>query len=65
MKSIKKIVVGFIGSTILFVGILLIFLPGPAIIMIPLGLGILATEFKWAKTLLRKFKRRKSNKTPQ
>ena len=34
----------------------MILLPGPAFIMIPLGLGILATEFVWARTLLNKFK---------
>jgi hypothetical protein len=27
-------------------------LPGPAIVFIPLGLGILATEFVWAKRLM-------------
>jgi hypothetical protein len=31
-------------------------LPGPAFIVIPLGLAILATEFVWAKKLLKKGK---------
>lgn len=30
--------------------------PGPAIVVIPVGLGILATQFVWARRLLRKFK---------
>jgi len=34
----------------------MIVLPGPAIIVIPVGLGILATEFIWAKRLLNKGK---------
>jgi len=33
-----------------------IVLPGPAILVIPLGLAILATEFVWARKLLNKFK---------
>lgn len=62
LKQIKKIIVGVIGITIIFIGLLLIFLPGPAIIVIPVGLGILATEFTWAKNLLDKFKRKFSGK---
>ena len=56
LRQIKKIIVGVIGFTILFIGILLLVLPGPAFIVIPLGLGILATEFVWAKKLLKNVK---------
>lgn len=41
-----------IGFTILAVGIAMIVLPGPAVVVIPIGLAILATEFIWAKKLL-------------
>jgi tellurite resistance protein TerC len=34
----------------------MIILPGPAIIVIPIGLGVLATEFIWARRLLKKVK---------
>ena len=30
--------------------------PGPAVVVIPLGLGILATEFIWARHLLHRVK---------
>ena len=33
-------------------------LPGPAFIVIPIGLGILAVEFAWARRLLKKAKSR-------
>jgi uncharacterized protein (TIGR02611 family) len=56
LKQVKKIIVGVIGFTILFIGILLLVLPGPAFIVIPIGLGILATEFLWAKRILDKVK---------
>lgn len=41
----KRIIIGVIGFGVLAVGIVLIVLPGPAFLVIPLGLGILATEF--------------------
>jgi len=57
-KQVKRIVVSVTGFTVLFVGILMIILPGPAFFVIPLGLGILATEFLWARNLLVKMKSR-------
>lgn len=56
LKSIKKIIVAVIGFTILIIGVFMIALPGPAFIVIPLGLAILATEFVWAKKWLNKVK---------
>ena len=56
LKQIKKIIVAIIGSTILLIGLLLLVLPGPAFIVIPIGFGILATEFVWAKKILDKLK---------
>jgi len=41
-----------IGSTVLLIGVALLVLPGPAFIVIPIGLAILATEFRWARNLL-------------
>ncbi len=42
----------FVGSLLLVAGIIMIVTPGPAIVFIPLGLGVLATEFQWARNLL-------------
>ena len=52
----RKFVVGVTGFTVLLVGICLLVLPGPAFIVIPAGLAILATEFIWARRWLRKAK---------
>lgn len=46
-----RVFVGFIGTTIVLVGIVLIPLPGPGWLTVFLGLAILATEFHWAKRL--------------
>jgi uncharacterized protein (TIGR02611 family) len=41
-----------VGMFLLIVGIIMIFTPGPAIVFIPAGLAVLATEFQWARRLL-------------
>ena len=56
MPRVKKAVVGVIGTTVLLFGIALIFLPGPSVIVIPLGLAILASEFAWARRVIRRGK---------
>ena len=53
-SSIRKIVIGIVGMTVLGIGTAMIALPGPAFIVIPLGLAILATEFLWARRWLDK-----------
>lgn len=50
----KRVVVGVLGGTVTLIGIALLVLPGPAFIVIPIGLSILATEFVWARGFLRK-----------
>lgn len=57
VARIKRIVVTVVGFTVLIVGIVLIVFPGPAFIVIPIGLAILATEYVWAKKLFERMKR--------
>lgn len=54
----RRLIVIVIGFTVLAAGVVMIILPGPAIIVIPLGLTILATEFIWARTVLKRVKER-------
>lgn len=63
LKQAKRLVVALIGVTIVGIGIAMIVLPGPAIIVIPIGLGVLATEFLWAKRLLHDLKQRFPDRT--
>jgi hypothetical protein len=53
MKQVKRILITVLGGTVLAAGVALIVLPGPAFIVIPLGLAILAIEFAWARRWLR------------
>ena len=50
---VRKLIVGVIGSTIVLFGLALVVLPGPAMLVIPIGLAILATEFAWARRLIK------------
>jgi uncharacterized protein (TIGR02611 family) len=56
LPQAKRVVIGLIGGTVLLIGVVLIVLPGPAFLVIPAGLAILATEFAWAKRWLNKIK---------
>ncbi|HWN95784.1 MAG TPA: PGPGW domain-containing protein [Methylomirabilota bacterium] len=48
-KPVRLIVVGAAGGICLVAGIIMIVTPGPAFVLIPLGLLLLASEFKWAE----------------
>ena len=55
-STTRRIVIAVFGVTVILLGVVLIFTPGPALVVIPLGLAILATEFFWARRLLRRMK---------
>lgn len=48
-----RIAVGLTGGTILLAGLVMSVAPGPGLASILLGLAILATEFAWARGVLR------------
>lgn len=54
MHWLPRIMVATAGFLVLFAGIAMLFLPGPAILVIPIGLAILSLEFVWAERLLEK-----------
>ena len=56
LKRTRRWIILIIGGTVLLFGISLIVLPGPAIIVIPIGLAILGTEFIWARHIMKKIK---------
>ena len=58
LKPIRQLIIFVLGMSVLVVGIAMIILPGPATIVIPAGLAILATEFVWAQRWLKYLKRR-------
>lgn len=58
----RRIVIGVIGGTVVLAGVIMVVTPGPAFVVIPLGLAILALEFAWARHWL---KRIKANLNPE
>lgn len=48
-RQFRRVVVVIAGAIVLLIGIVLIVLPGPAIVVIPIGVSILALEFAWAR----------------
>ncbi len=56
IRHARRLIILVIGLTVLAIGIALIVLPGPAFIVIPVGLAILGTEFVWARRLLQHLK---------
>lgn len=40
------------GFTVLLAGVIMIVTPGPAFVLIPIGLAVLSLEFAWAEALL-------------
>jgi uncharacterized protein (TIGR02611 family) len=42
------------GVIVLLAGLAMTVLPGPAVVVIPIGLSLLALEFVWAETILQK-----------
>ena len=65
LRRARRLVVAVIGGTLVLVGIAMIVLPGPAFVVIPAGLALLATEFVWARRLLRRVRERIGLKPPQ
>ena len=52
----RRVGVLIVGGIVLLAGVAMIVLPGPAIVVIPLGLGILGLEFPWALRWLKHLK---------
>ena len=56
LRHLRRLIVAVVGLTVLVIGIAMIVLPGPATVVIPLALGILALEFAWAERMLSRLK---------
>jgi uncharacterized protein (TIGR02611 family) len=49
---VYRIGFGVLGGLILAAGVVMLVTPGPAFVLIPVGLAMLALEFAWAERLL-------------
>lgn len=55
-KTGRRVIVAVVGASVLLMGIIMIVTPGPAVVVIPIGLAILAIEFVWARHWLKKLR---------
>jgi tellurite resistance protein TerC len=66
MILLRKCLVAVLGGTLLIAGVAMLVLPGPAVVVIPAALAILAVEFLWARRWLNwlraRYKKLSSNK---
>jgi uncharacterized protein (TIGR02611 family) len=49
-----RLAFGLTGMTVLIAGLIMLVTPGPAFVLIPIGLAMLSLEFVWAERLLEK-----------
>ena len=61
-KAARRIVIGVVGATVLLIGLVMIVTPGPALVVIPVGLAILSIEFTWARAWLKRLRESISNR---
>jgi len=48
---LRWVVVATVGTSLVLLGIVFVFIPGPGLPLIVLGVAILATEFAWAQVV--------------
>ena len=56
-EQVRRIFLVLAGFTLVLLGIIMIFTPGPGTPVILMGLGLLAAEFVWARRLMDRIKR--------
>lgn len=54
VRTIRRVFFLVAGGTVLLIGAVMILLPGPGLLVMFLGLGLLAVEFVWARVWMKK-----------
>jgi uncharacterized protein (TIGR02611 family) len=57
VEQVRRIFLVIAGFTLLLAGVVMLVTPGPGVVVILLGLGLLAAEFVWARRLMDRIKR--------
>ncbi len=56
VEQVRRIFLIIAGFTLLLAGVVMLVTPGPGMLVIFLGLGLLAAEFVWARRLMDRIK---------
>src|SRR5258708_22721785 len=57
VEQVRRVFLIIAGFTLLLAGVVMLVTPGPGMLVIFLGLGLLAAEFVWARRLMDRMKR--------
>ena len=57
VEQVRRVFLIIAGFTLLLAGGVMLVTPGPGMLVIFLGLGLLAAEFVWARRLMERIKR--------
>ncbi len=57
VEQVRRVFLIIAGFTLLLAGVVMLVTPGPGMLVIFLGLGLLAAEFVWARRLMERMKR--------
>lgn len=52
LRAPRRVAIAVVGSLAVLAGLVLLVTPGPALVVIPVGLAILAVEFEFARRWL-------------
>ena len=58
IKHARRVIITIVGITVILIALALFVLPGPGILVLLIGLGILATEYKFARDWLETLKKK-------
>jgi uncharacterized protein (TIGR02611 family) len=56
VEQVRRVFLVIAGFTLLLGGVVMLVTPGPGMLVILLGLGLLAAEFLWARRLMDRIK---------
>ena len=57
VEQVRRVFLIIAGFTLLLAGVVMLVTPGPGLVVIFLGLGLLAAEFVWARRLMDRMRR--------
>ena|SRR2546425_3646747 len=57
VEQVRRVFLIIAGFTLLLAGVIMLVTPGPGLLTIFIGLGLLAAEFVWARRLMDRLKR--------
>ena len=58
LRQVWRLIILIVGGTVVLLGLVMLVTPGPAFVVVPIGLAILAVEFAWARQLLQRVRAR-------